>query len=241
MSVRKYHNLSILLLKDDFDNFNQVIKDDSRTKQFDIENGSEHIGTLYVRSSVPKPPKWSSFFEEIIEIEDIGINTTVGAVLFIETEGKIFAVTFGSGRYLLKPDSWVERFGLKVALNSIGREKIRTIDKTIFDAISRHSKEQASKETDARHFGLDVEQDLLRAVTGLPKNPAIGKRIYGMDSLSVSTDIKIERLEDLLKRIYAKYMDDSYKRDFPWVDHICEVKDNSVVSELDTLLVPNQV
>jgi len=237
MSVKKHHNLSILLLKDDFDNFDHVIKGDSRTRKYIIEDGSQHIGTLYVRSSVPKPPKWSSFFEGAIKIEDIGINTTVGAVLFKEIEGKIFAVTFGHGRYLLNPDSWVERFGLKVALNSIGREKIRTIDKTTFDAISRHSKEQASKETDARYFGLDVEQDLLRAVTGVPKNPAIGKRIYGMDSLSLSTDVKIERLEDLLQRIYEKYVDDSYKEDFPWVDHINEVKDSSTVSELDTLLV----
>ena len=57
MSVKKYHNLSILLLKDDFDNFNQVIKDDSQAKKYNIEDGSQHVGTLYVRSSVPKPPK----------------------------------------------------------------------------------------------------------------------------------------------------------------------------------------
>ncbi len=135
MFVKKYHNLAILLLKDDFDDFDQVIKDDSQAKKYNIEDDSQHVGTLYVRSSVPKPPKWSSFFEGVVEIGDIGINTTVGAVLFIETEGKIFAVTFGHGRYLLKPDSWVERFGLKVALNSIGREKIRTIDKTTFERL----------------------------------------------------------------------------------------------------------
>jgi uncharacterized protein (TIGR04141 family) len=236
MKSKKYHNLSILLLKDDFEDFDQVVQDDFRTKKFIIEDNSQAIGTLYVRSSIPNPPKWASLFDGFIEIENIGINTTVGAVLLTESEGKKFAVTFGHGRYLIKPDSWIERFGLKVALNSIGTNKIRTIDKSTFDSISRQSKEQASKETDARDFGLDIEQDLLRAVTGVPKSPALGKRIYGMDSLSVTTDIKIEQIDGLLKRIYAKYLDDSYKKEFPWVDHISGVKDKTAIGDLDALL-----
>lgn len=236
MSNAKHHNLSILLLKSDFDPIDQAIKEDSRTKKVNIKKGSQEIGILFLRTSAPNPPKWSSFFETLIDVEDIGLNASVACVLLVKNEDGIFAVTFGQGRYLLQPDIWVERFGLKVALNSIGKDKIRTIDKKTFDAIFRHSKEQASKETDARDFGLDVEQDLLRAVTGVPKNARIGKKIYGMDSLSVSTDIKIEKIGDYLHAIYTMYTDDAYKTDFPWVDHISEVRDETAVDELDTLL-----
>jgi uncharacterized protein (TIGR04141 family) len=157
--------------------------------------------------------------------------------LLIRSEGKIFAITFGLGRYLLQSDCWIERFGLIVALNSIGKDKIRTIDKRTFDAISRHSREQASKEVEARDFGLDIEQDLLRAITGIPKNPKIGKRIYGMDCLNLSTDIPIDRINDLLPRIYDKFIDDSYKKDFPWVDHISEIKDKHRILDLDSEIV----
>jgi len=237
MSNVKHHNLSILLLKDGFDTFDDAIKNDSRIKKIDIASDSNSIGSLYIKSSAPNPPKWSSFFEKVVDIRDIGVNKNVSAVLLLGLEDKVFAVTFGQGRYLLHQDSWVERFGLKVALNSIGHEKIRTIDKKTFDAISRQSKEQASKETDARDFGLDVEQDLLRAVTGIPKNLILGKRMYGMDSLSVSTDIKIDKIDEFVSRIYGKYLDNSYKKDFPWVDHISEVKDKTVVEELDKFLI----
>ena len=121
--------------------------------------------------------------------------------------------------------------------DTIGKEKIRTIDKTTFDAISRHSKEQGSKETDVEDFGLDIEQDLLRAVVGTPKSTAIGKRIYGMDWLTVTTNVQIEELGDYLERIHEKYLDESYKIDFPWVDQLGEVKDKSTIADLDQVLV----
>lgn len=237
MSAKKQHKLNILLLKDQYDDVEQAIKDHQEIKKHELKHNSRFIGTLYIKSSYPSQPKWSSFFEAVIDPTELGVNTNVAAVLLIKIEGKIFAITFGHGRFLLKQDSWIDRFGLIVALNSIGKEKIRTISKSTFDAISRQSKEQASKETDARNFGLDIEQDLLKAVTGVSKDPAIGKRIYGMDSLNVSTDIKIHNISELLNKLHAKYLDQSYKIDFPWVDHICEVKDKSVIAQLNKDLV----
>jgi len=237
MSATKYRNLSILLIKSEFRNFTQIIRDDPRIATLDVQRGTDQIGKLYVKAAVPVRPKWSSFFDGALDLKKIGLANSVAAALLVETEGNIFAVTFGPGRFLLRPDCWIERFGLRVALNSIGKDRIRTIDKTTFDAISLQSKEQASKETDAENFGLDVEQDLLRAVTGVPTNPQMGNRIYGMDSLSISINIKIEGIRDLLQRIYAKYTDDSYKKDFPWVDHINEVKDKSTTEALDSELI----
>lgn len=235
MPKDKYHSLSIMLLKDGYQGFDQAIKADGGIREFPISD----VGRLYVKSSIPKPPSWFSFFNKHVNRDEIGINTSVGAVLLVEVDKKIFAISFGHGRYILESNSWVDRFGLKVALNSIGKEKIRTIDKVTFDAISRQSKEQASKETDARDFGMDVEQDLLRAVTGIPKHSFVGKKIYGMDSLSVSTNTDIAGLKAYLSRILLLYNDDSYKKDFPWVDNINEVKDNLTIDKLDDLLVAN--
>jgi uncharacterized protein (TIGR04141 family) len=233
---KKYHSLTILLLKDGFGSFDDVIRENLRAEKYDLKSGDEAIGTLYVKPSFPYTPKWASFFERVMDITEIGKNAAVAAVLLTEREGKKFAVTFGAGRYFLKPDSCIERFGLKVALNSIGQQSLRTLDKTTLDAIFLHSKEQASKETDVRDFGFDVEQDLLQAVTGVPRNKALGKRIYGMDALNISTDIKVEEIGGFLERIHRKYIDDSYKKDFPWVDHISEVKDRTLIDGLDALM-----
>lgn len=233
MPNNKHHNLSIALLKEQFTAFDKIIRGSFQIENYDISG----IGTLYIKRPVPNPPKWLSFFKDVIDVENIGKNAAVSAALLVRSEGRIFAITFGQGRSLLQADSWVERFGLRVALNSIGKEKIRTIDKSTFDAIYRHSKEQASKETDAGDFGFDIEQDLLRAVTGVPKNRAIGTKIYGMDFLNVSTDTLIEKIDGYLQQIYALFTDNTYKSDFPWVDHIGEIKDKTMVDELDAMLV----
>lgn len=233
----KYHNLSILLLKDHFTSFNEVLKIEGHVNKFDVSPNQKPIGTLYVKAAIPKPPKWATFFSNVIEPEEIGRSSTIAAIFLIKSNGRIFAITFGQGRYLLEPDCWEERFGLKVALNCIGQEKIRSIDKQTFDAISRQSKEQASKEAEARDFGLDIEQDLLRAVTGVPKNKELGKRMYGMDALSVSTHTKIEDLPSYLNKIHDKFFDNSYKKDFPWVDHLSEIKSKSKIEELNQTLV----
>jgi len=232
----KYHNLSILLLKDGVASLKDAIKSDKNIKKFFVGSEQNPLGILFVKSSFPKYPKWTSFFAHEIDVSQIGKTSSIAAIFVIETSGRIFAISFGHGRYLLHSDSWEERFGLKVALNCIGQEKIRCIDKQTFDAISRQSKEQASKEAEARDFGLDIEQDLLRAVTGIPKDINLGKRMYGMDALSVSTNIKLDKLPVYLNKIHNKYLADTYKNDFPWVDHLSEIKSKSETEELNEVL-----
>ncbi len=230
----KHYNLSILLLKDDVISAEEAIKKGPLTREFVLKTESGPLGTLYVESHPPKTPKWAHFFENVMDISSIGKRSSVSAALLLEVDGRIFAMTFGHGRFLLKPDSWQETFGLRVALNCIGEKKVRSIDKRTFDAISRQSRIQASKEAAALDFGFDGEQDLLRAVTGAPRDHSMGQRMYGMDALSVSTDIVPgKKLEGFLAALHTKYQDVAYKRDFPWVDQIKEVRSKRKAEELD--------
>ena len=57
-----------------------------------------------------------------------------------------------------------------------------------------------------------------------------------MDSLSVSTNTTLEKLKDYVDKLYNIYLNDTYKNDFPWVDHIAEIKDKSRISELESIL-----
>jgi uncharacterized protein (TIGR04141 family) len=47
-------------------------------------------------------------------------------------DDRLFALTFGQGRFLLHPDAYEEWFGLVVTLNSIGSDALRSIDKRTF-------------------------------------------------------------------------------------------------------------
>lgn len=229
--------LTIYLLKQEHSTPQSILKNESGLDKHQIGPGDRPIGELYVKRTRPKAPRWTRFFETYIDPGQLGQISSVAAVLLVVASGKLFAITFGQGRYLLNSQCWEERFGLRVALNSIGEGKIRSIDKRTFDAISRHSREQASREATARDFGLDIEQDLLRAVTGTPIDPTLGRRIYGMDALHVSVNTRIELLHDLLCRYYEKYLDKSYRQFFPWVDQIAEITNPSLIEELDRLLL----
>jgi uncharacterized protein (TIGR04141 family) len=194
-------------------------------------------GRLLIRRPVSKPPSWADFFVPHINPAEFGKVSSSSAVLLVPVYKRWAAVTFGQGRHLLSPDSFEDRFGLRVALNCIDEEKIRSIDKQTFDAIASHTLEQANQEANAGEFGFDIERDILRAVTGTPRHQDYGKRLTGMESLSAQVYIRLSDLHDLLELYHHKFFDDSYQDSFPWVDQIREVTDPGLEAALNETVV----
>lgn len=229
--------LTIFLIKKEFLGINDFIKDLGSLDLHTIKNGDVVIGELLVRAPIIKSPDWGKFFNGYVDMSVLGKTSTTAAVLTINVENRWFAVVFGQGgRYLLKPECWEERFGLLVALNSIGQNQIRSIDKRKFDAFDTHSRIQSTLEATTQDFGLDVEQDLVRAVTGTPLDKLLGQRLTGMDALKASVRIKIEQIFDQLRGYNKQFNSKEYKKFFPWVDHIAEVTNKRVKEELDGIL-----
>jgi uncharacterized protein (TIGR04141 family) len=192
---------------------------------------------LLIRPPQPTTPRWAEFFDGYLSPELIGKNTSIGATLLVRTGGRHFALTFGNGRHLLATDAFEERFGLKVALNCIGEGAVRSIDKHSLDQLLRHSREQASRDATTGEFGFDIEQDLLKGVTGKPEQAYYGKRISGMDALHLSVQLRLNDLPELLENVHKKFVDSSYKKTFPWVDQISQVASSDLLQELDEALV----
>jgi len=230
-------NFSVYLIKEDRKEVETILRGGTFSYRTTIKHGDTKIGNLFVKPTEPRLPKWTKIFRGYVDESQIGEVATSSAVLLAWIESRYFAVTFGQGRYLLQPDSWEEGFGLRVALNSIGETRIKSIDKRTFDSISKHSREQASREVGTQDFGLDVEQDLLRAITGTPIDPRLGQRLSGMDALKVTARTEIESLPKLLEIYYEKFHDLSYKEKFPWIDHLSEVKDHKLLDLLNNALV----
>src|SRR5690606_38340664 len=138
-------------------------------------------------------------------------SRTSAAVLLIPHQGRTFALTFGYGSFMLREGTWEENFGLRTTLNCIQRDRIRTIDRKTFEAIALHSREQSSRETGIEGFGLNPEQDLLRAVTGTPSDEAYGTRLTGMDSLTADLPLELADLPGLLERYLGASQRDDYK------------------------------
>jgi uncharacterized protein (TIGR04141 family) len=127
---------------------------------------------------------------------------------------------------------------LLVALNSVDKESFRCIDKQSLDTIQSHTRIQSGQETTADQFGLDVEQDMLKAIVGAPKDSRLGSRMTGTDSISVSVRMDLSDLPFLLKSYKEKFEADLSATDYQWVNNISLVKNStSFVDALDNKLL----
>ncbi len=194
-------------------------------------------GSVFTDSIPPHEPKWVSLLAGVVANLPILRSSNASAVLFLRRGERLFALTFGYGRNLLIPGSREEDFGLKVTLNTVDSKRIKTVDRATLDAIGQHSRIQASREASIGEFGLDLEQDFLRAVTGVPMDKTLGKQLTGKDALNVKLPITIEKLPALLDRYLVESESTTYKVIFPWMDQIHEVISPAKMSELDAAMI----
>jgi len=224
--------LTIFLLKE-LDDPRKALKPAVRLQRIEIDENH----AVFVKRTQPKPPTWAKFFENYVETETFGKVKSAGAVLFCAAAGRHFAITFGTGRTLLDPLKIEQRFGLLATLNSVDPRKVRSIDKASLDRQGMQSRIQASRDSSTKDFGIDVEQDLVRAVAGTPTDALPGETIAGFDSLHVNTRIEFSdlrgKLEDYLKQSQAK----AYQKEFGWIDHVREVRDEKLADKLTRQLI----
>ena len=154
----KINKITVGLVKTELTNFAEIAKPGADAIEI------EGIGTFYKEASHPRPPSWIADFFGTTLGPGLGLlSSSAKGVLLVRVvdgeEDRIFAVIFGLGRHLLNDDVLEERFGLKVVLNSVDPDSLRSIDKTALGSIPKQSREQISREGGAANFGIDVEQD----------------------------------------------------------------------------------
>ena len=231
-------DLTVYLSKDEFDTVETVVKPNAAYSTVFVNTEDGELGWLFIMKSRSNPPRWASLFSEDISLDQIGRNQSTGALLVVKDKGRLFLISFGQGRHLLRAGCVETNFGLRVALNILHPESIRSLDKSSLEAQPKQAREQSGEAVGLQFFGVDIERDLLRAITGKPKNVLFGQRISGGDPLKLSVEIQLKDIRELLRNIYAAYIDDSYKiGPFAWIDHISEIKDKLLREKLDEQLV----
>jgi len=229
--------LSLYLVKSEYKDFKSVIR--SQADEYEVKRGSRVLGTLYVKPMSGQRPAWFSLFDGSIQqsLQDTLKSRSVSAVFLLKRDGRIFALTFGYGRSLLKQGAWEEQFGLKVVLNSIDRDKIRVIDRKNLDTMLTHTRTQTSRKCAIEEFNLDVQQILLKAVMGEPREKTLGSSISGADALSIICQVTLDTIEDKCDHLLKAFESQDYKKSFPWVNNVSEVTNKKTIQELDNQLV----
>ncbi|MGA3209249.1 MAG: TIGR04141 family sporadically distributed protein [Syntrophales bacterium] len=236
---KKVNHLNVFLVKETFNQSNQIINQEGCEEPVEIQIPGCGKGHLYIKPKMGHPPKWSSLFAAYLDIRKIGNVSNVSAALLIKVEDRYFVLSFGpGGRFLIRDGICEERFGLLVALNSVDKESFRCIDKQSLDTIQSHTRIQSGYETTSDQFGLDVEQDMLKAIVGTPSDSRIGNRMTGTDSLSVSVRMDLSDLDFLLRSYKEKFDCDLSATDYQWVNNISIVKNSApIVATLESKLL----
>jgi uncharacterized protein (TIGR04141 family) len=232
--AEKKRQLTIYLLREGLGE--EAIDLDKVADTVEVAVAGAGASQVYIKAPASNVPRWVSFFPSIEALSGL-FNASSSALLLVPCSGRAFAISFGHGRYLLRLGSTEENFGLKVTLNAVSAEKIRSIDKKTFDAIASQTREQALTESPMAAFVLDGEQDVLRAVVGGPANPADGCRLAGRDALIVSGNINLSNLAGFLERYLSHSESDAYSVKFPWVDRVREERDRDRKEQLNAALI----
>src|ERR1051326_2918777 len=150
-----------------------ALRGDHELEEINSENGRLFIGTV-----PPHPPDWRPFIEEFARSEskprlNALLNQHASAALFLEVlhpqtnkPPRVMAATFGQGHLALDPNSYERNFGLRVTLNSVSRDHLRTMDTATLDATTFVRRVQSSRDADLQGFDLDLDRDLLRLAAG---------------------------------------------------------------------------
>jgi uncharacterized protein (TIGR04141 family) len=232
----RLQHLSIFLIKPSYKTFDQVLVLDACEKPVEISIAGHGAGRLYVKRNPPSPPRWAEFFSEFLDPAQL-LVAGVSAAVVIEVHHRLYVLAFGQGgRYLMRPDVYEERFGLLCTLNSVSSDTLRCVDVQSLNAIQSHSRIQAGQESSPDQFGLDVEQDMLRAVVGAPKDPALGGRMSGSDSLSVAVKAKLADLPSLLDNYRKNFEENIAGKAYEWVNNISLTKSAEQIAKLEAAL-----
>ncbi|POD76977.1 sporadically distributed protein, TIGR04141 family [Pseudomonas syringae group genomosp. 3] len=227
--------LSIYLAKNLKINDLEILKLENAKTPISIEIPGIETAMLYIKKEpLQHSPPWTKLFTSRpeVSVDDFGNSSSVGAALVITAFQQKFILTFGTGFHLLNDDTIERDFGLRVTLNSVDPEKLRSLDKSSYDHNPLNSRTQSTKEVDIFDLHIDSNIEMLYAVTGVSTVEIFGSHITGRDAFTVISSIDFNHISLLLEEALTRY-NQKLPDVFEWVDNINRVRDTDHIQILD--------
>ena len=204
----------------------------------DLEAWGRLEGALMVLGTMGgTAPKWSKFLELSNAQKEKVYNNTAFGLVFIPAADRWFAVSFGMGHVKLDPMKFEQNFGLRIVLNSVDPNQLKSADIRTPDENTLSRRSQTSRGSDQTAFLIDVERDIVRGLAGTPKDKKFASRVAGTDSLSMDRKSTVADLPAVCAEAYAAYQKDEYKEHFAWIDQIKHVRERDLIEQLNEAVV----
>lgn len=226
--------LNIKLLKDSY-NIEKSLKDGHGMVE-SVWLNDENI-KLYTEDKVSGQSSWKSFINKGIKIPVFNLPGSMSsALMFVPVNDNVLVLSFGRAYLRLKESCYVKDFGLKVVLNSVKPNTIKSLDLKTHDEVTINKRIQASKKSDMSVFGVDTEKDMLKEITGMPIDEKFAKELTGKHGLVISCDITFATIFEKCQEIYKVYVNGGYEKNFKWIDNIRAVEDKELNGALNNKL-----
>lgn len=229
---KKAHTIAIRLLRDGKHPHEAVREGVALDDWNKFEGAKITLGTQ--RNDVPK---WTKVLDLTEEQKKSVFNVSAFGLVFLQAAGRWFAITFGIGFVKLDPDAFEQDFGLRVVLNTVDPDKLRSADIRTPDDNTTTRRTQTARRSDQTAFSIDIERDIVRGLAGEPSDPKFASRVAGSDGLTITKEMDVGDLRQVCADAYAAFNRTDYKTNFGWVDQIKHVRDKTVIAALDAALV----
>jgi uncharacterized protein (TIGR04141 family) len=231
--MTKTRSFSIFLLKEGFDATN-ALKEDNTLHTDVIGDNLPEGAVLFVLDNPPHPPWWKSYFGLQKDLSQV----SKGALVFVPAQGRWFALSFGHVFHNLSDTSYEYDFGLRVTLNCVDPEKLKSTD-ILEPSGAKRQRTQLPVDSDLTFFDFDRDSTILKSLTGKVKAQykELFKHATGASNIRVSSDATSAGLADLCGVLLDLYQDDAYKTAFPDIQNISPVRDPVVIEHLNLKLI----
>lgn len=228
----KTRNFSIYLLKKGSTAAN-AFKEGTKLKEVEatkIPDGS----SLFLLDRQHQPPWWKGFWGITQDLMQ-GLKS---AVLILPIEDRHFALTFGAVYHELAPNSYEYDFGLRVTLNSVNPELIKSTD-SVSPTSAQRQRTQLPTASELTYFDFDSDRDVIKSLTGKTrkKYAHLFKQSSGAASLRAGLQKHPEDISTVCSQLLALYNKDDYEELFPSIQNLRPIHDPTTLDILSISLV----
>ncbi|MFD1260246.1 TIGR04141 family sporadically distributed protein [Entomomonas asaccharolytica] len=231
----KTRPFSIFLLKQGYNASNSIKPTSDLLSNIGASNLPESA-SLYIADNMETTPWWVNYFG----IESNLTQKNKGALIFLPVDDRCFALSFGFVSHHLIDASYEYDFGLKVTLNSLDPQELRSAD-IVDPSAARRKRMQLPITSDLTYLDFDSNSEILKSLTGKVKSEYVNlfKNATGSISLRVGLKIEPENLLGLCQQLLTLYNSEEYLTSFPNIQKIMPEKDPVKVAILNNILLEN--
>lgn len=233
--------------------FGDYLRGQEYDKPEDIDGGFEVRIKYVVAGGVEKSQEqvpWLRFLNSgVKKYQFNATNHFPRAIMAMKFEvagqgARHYVAAFGQhGDTFLDKSRIVHDFGIRVGMNICDTDRLRRVQTTVHESISKQTERQASVGANLRVFGINTDSEFLRTISGYVKAEYtdVVDSFRGRDSIAIrlprEKSINWKDLVDICRKFDERYYSNDYQQtDFKVYDILRHETDPVVVADLDTRL-----